>query len=186
MTSLRLVSRGILGNARGRNCNTVHWKLASMYSEAAALNNLATGVPESAARPRVIIAEDFVLIQENIRRALQQHCHIVATVEDGASALAAIESHSPDVLLLDVSLPDMSGFAVVEQLTRTNAPVKVILVTAYADRAYVERAFEVGARGYVLKGRMWTDLPDAVREVARGGTYKSPLLENRSVVQPSR
>ena len=144
----------------------------------------ASGPAEPADRPRVIVAEDFVLIQENIRRALQQHCQILATVEDGASALAAIESHSPDVLLLDVSLPDMSGFAVLEQLARTNAWVRVILVTAHADRTYVERAFEVGAKGYVLKGRMWTDLPAAIREVTRGGTYKSPLLDNRSAVQP--
>ena len=55
-------------------------------------------------RPRVVIAEDFVLIQENIRRALPPDCEVIAAVEDGAAAL------QPDILLLDVSLPDMSGF----------------------------------------------------------------------------
>lgn len=148
------------------------------------MNNTASDTAELSDRPRVVIAEDFVLIQQNIRSALQKRCDVVATVEDGASALAAVESHSPDVLLLDVSLPDMSGFAVLEQLARTNASVRVILVTAHADRTYVERAFEVGARGYVLKGRMWTDLPAAIREVTTGGTYKSPLLDTRSAVQP--
>ena len=147
------------------------------------LTNSASDTEEPPDCPRVIIAEDFVLIQENIRRALQQHCHILAMVEDGASALAAVASHSPDVLLLDISLPDMSGFAVLEQLASANAPVSVILVTAHADRTYVERAFEVGAKGYVLKGRMWTDLPAAVREVTMGGMYKSPLLAERLVVQ---
>jgi DNA-binding NarL/FixJ family response regulator len=140
------------------------------------LNNPASNPAEPPDRPRVIIAEDFVLIQENIRKTLQQHCQILATVEDGASALATVEQHSPDVLLLDVSLPDMSGFAVLEQLARRNAPVRVIVLTAHADRTYVERAFEVGAKGYVLKGRMWTDLPAAIREVTMGGMYKSPLL----------
>lgn len=129
-------------------------------------------------RPRAIIAEDFILIQENIRKAIQQHCEIVAAVEDGASALAAVDTYSPDLLLMDVSLPDLSGFAVLEQLVRTGAPVRVILVTAHGDRNYVKRAFEIGARGYVLKGKIWTDLPAAIREVARGGTYRSPLLES--------
>lgn len=123
-----------------------------------------------------------MLIQENIRKLLQQHCEILATVEDGASALAAVRTHSPDLLLLDFSLPDMSGIAVLEQVVRMDAPVKVILVTAHGDRSYVQRAFEAGAKGYVLKGRIWTDLPAAIREVMRGRTYKSPLLDKRSVV----
>lgn len=148
------------------------------------MNNTASDTAELSDRPRVVIAEDFVLIQQNIRSALQKRCDVVATVEDGASALAAVNTHSPDVLLLDVSLPDMSGFAVLEQLARTNAPVRVILVTAHGDRTYVDRAFEVGAKGYVLKGRMWTDLPAAIREVISGRTYKSPLLDQRSVVEP--
>jgi len=138
--------------------------------------NPQVAVKEPAIRPRVIIAEDFVLIQENIRKTLQRHCEIIATVEDGQSALQAVATHAPDVLLLDVSLPDMSGFAVLEELKRLNAGVGVIVVTAHADRDYVRRAFEIGAKGYVLKGKMWSELPAAVREVANGGTYKSPLV----------
>jgi CheY-like chemotaxis protein len=92
----------------------------------------------------VVIAEDFVLIQENIRRALPSECEIVAAVEDGAAALEAVAGLQPDILLLDVSLPDMSGFVVAEKLVQANSSVKVIFVTAYADRSYVERAFEIG------------------------------------------
>ena len=112
-----------------------------------------------------------------MRKVLQQDCEILATVEDGASALAAVRTHSPDVLLLDVSLPDMSGIAVLEQVVRTDEPVKVIVVTDHGDRSYVQRAFESGAKVYVLKGRMWTDLPEAIRQVTMGRTYRSPLLE---------
>lgn len=139
---------------------------------------------KSTPAPRVIIADDSVLIQENIRKALRKHCAVIATVEDGASALDAVKTHSPDVLLLDVSLPDMSGFTVLERLAKSNSSVRVVLLTAYAEREYVERAFELGAKGYVLKGNMWTDLPAAIREVTTGGAYKSPLLRARSAVQP--
>ncbi len=127
-------------------------------------------------RPRVVIAEDFVLIQENIRRALPGNCEVIAAVEDGAAALDAVGTLRPDILLLDVALPDMSGFRVAEELFETNSPVKVIFVTAHSERAYVERAFELGVKGYLLKGKMWTELPKAINEVLAGGVYQSPLV----------
>jgi len=135
-----------------------------------------TGSSTEPKRPRVVIAEDFVLIQENIRLALPRDCEVVAAVEDGAAALDAVAALQPDILLLDVSLPDMSGFRVAEELSGKNSPVKVIFLTAYADRSYVERAFEIGVKGYLLKGKMWTELPEAIREVLAGGVYRSPLV----------
>ncbi len=123
-----------------------------------------------------MIAEDFVLIQENIRRSLPPDCDLIAAVEDGAAALDAVAALKPDILLLDVSLPDMSGFRVAEKLSGANSAVKVIFLTAYADRAYAERAFETGAKGYLLKGRMFTELPEAIRNVLAGGVYRSPLV----------
>ena len=128
-------------------------------------------------RPRVVIAEDFVLIQENIRKAIESDCDIVAAVEDGEAALEAVATKGVDILLLDVSLPGLSGFAVAEKLNGMKATVKVIFVTAHSDRVYVERAFEIGAAGYVVKGKIWTDLPAAIREVASGGSYRSPMLK---------
>jgi two-component system, NarL family, nitrate/nitrite response regulator NarL len=128
-------------------------------------------------RPRVVIAEDYVLIQENIRKAIERDCDIVASVEDGEAALEAVVAHAPDILLLDISLPGVNGFAIAQKLKAMQARVKVIFVTAHGDRAYVERAFELGAAGYVLKGKMWTDLPAAIRAVAGGGSYRSPLIQ---------
>jgi DNA-binding NarL/FixJ family response regulator len=127
-------------------------------------------------RPRVVIAEDFVLIQESIRLAVQGCCEVVAAVEDGEAALAAVAAHSPDILLLDASLPGKGGFAVAETLKGAKSPVKIIFVTAHSDRAYVERAFEIGASGYILKGAMGTELPAAIRTVMAGETYRSALL----------
>jgi DNA-binding NarL/FixJ family response regulator len=131
---------------------------------------------EGMTRPRVVIAEDFVLIQENIRTVIQPLCEVVAAVEDGEAALEAVARHAPDILLLDVSLPGMNGFAVAEKLNSVNSAVNVIFVSAYGDRGYAKRAFEIGAKGYILKGTMLTELPAAIREVARGGAYQSPLV----------
>ena len=140
-----------------------------------ASNQPESGRADSASRPRVVIAEDFMLIQENIRKVVQPHCTVLATVEDGESALRAVEAHAPDILLLDVSLPDMSGFDVLEKLLGSGSSVKVILLTAHADPTYVRIAFERGAKGYVVKGRMWTDLPAAIRQVTSGGDSAPPL-----------
>ena len=135
---------------------------------------------ENQRRPRVVIAEDYVLIQENIRRALPPECEIIAAVEEGAAALEVVAAQAPDILLLDVSLPDISGFAVAEKLLLANSTVKVVFLTAYADRSYAERAFEMGAKGYLLKGKMWTELPAAIREVLAGGVYQSSVIAERS------
>jgi CheY-like chemotaxis protein len=129
-----------------------------------------------AKRPRIVIAEDFVLIQENIRVLLEPECDLVAVVEDGEAALAAVASHEPDVLLIDVSLPGVSGFAVAKRLSELRSPVKIIFVTAHNDRLYVKQAFDIGAKGYVLKGAMRSELPAAIRAVMGGGVYRSPLI----------
>jgi DNA-binding NarL/FixJ family response regulator len=133
---------------------------------------------EQPKRPRILIVEDFVLIQESIRLLLQQQdCDVVATAEDGKSALAAVAALTPDIVTLDVSLPDQSGFAVAERLSREHSAVKVIFITAYPDRTYAERAFEIGAKAYLLKTSLHTELPAAIRAVMNGGRYESPLIK---------
>ena len=127
-------------------------------------------------RPRLVIAEDAVLIQENIRKVVQRDCDVVAAVEDGEGVFEAVAAYAPDILLLDVSLPGMNGFAVAERLRDSKSPVHVIFLTAHRDKNYAKRAFEIGAKGYILKGSMWTELPVAIRAVASGDCYRSPLV----------
>jgi DNA-binding NarL/FixJ family response regulator len=127
-------------------------------------------------RPRIAIAEDYVLIQENIRLLVQPECEVIAVVEDGEAALAAVAEYKPDVLLIDVSLPGTSGLAVAQRLNEIGSPVRVVFVTAHRDPQYVKRAFEIGAKGYVLKSTMRSELPAAIRAVMDGSTYRSPLV----------
>ena len=133
-------------------------------------------MPESAKRPRVLIVEDFPLIQESIRQVLQPDCEVLGAAENSEIALAEVSKLRPDIVVLDVSLPDSSGFALAEKLNQTQLKPNVVFVTAYLDKMYVERAFEIGAKGYVLKSRIHTELPAAIREVTGGGRYLSPLI----------
>lgn len=130
-------------------------------------------------RPRVMIVEDYVLIQESIRLVLERDCDVVATAEDAESALAMATELRPDLVTIDVSLPDFNGFTVMEKMLSANPGVNVIFVTAHSEQNYIERAFAAGAKGYVLKGSIQTELPAAIREVMAGRRFVSPLARGR-------
>lgn len=127
-------------------------------------------------RPRVIIVEDFVLLQETIRLVLERECDVVATAEDGEEALALTGALAPDIVTIDVSLPRLNGFALAERLRVMSPAPRVLFVTAYNDREYVERAFEAGARGYILKSAIDGEMLPAIRTITHGGRYLSARL----------
>src|SRR4051812_1355567 len=127
-------------------------------------------------RPSVVIAEDFVILQEEIRRVLEPEFDVIAAVEDGRAALEAIAAQRPEVLLVDVSLPGLGGFTVAEKVRKSDPNIAIIFVTAHADPNYVARGFEIGARGWVLKGSISTELRMAIRTALDGGLYRSRLL----------
>lgn len=126
--------------------------------------------------PRVYIAEDFILIQEMIREAIEPECDVVGLFEDGRDVLNAVLANPPDLLLVDASLPTMSGFAVAERALQQHPGLMVVFVTAHAEPAYVDRAFEIGAKAYILKGSLRAELLPAIRTVLGGGMYKSAML----------
>lgn len=127
-------------------------------------------------RVRVIIAEDFILVQEAIRLLLEPQCDVVAVADDGEAAIELAAKYKPDILLVDVSLPLATGFRVAEKVRSLDPDIKVIFVTAHADRNYVERAFELGACGYVMKSSVRVELPLAIAEAMRGSMYRSPIV----------
>ena len=127
-------------------------------------------------RPRVYIAEDFILIQEMIRETVESECEVVGVFEDGRDVLDAVLTNPPDILLIDASLPGISGFVVAERALRNHPDLKVVFVTAHSDPNYVSRAFEIGAKAYLLKGSLRAELLPAIRTVLCGGIYKSAML----------
>ena len=127
-------------------------------------------------RARAVIAEDHALIQEMIRNELEQECDVVDAVMDGPAALASVEEHCPDILLVDVSLPVLGGFAVAERVRERHPGVKILFVTAHAEPSYVDRAFELGAMGYLSKASIRIELRCAVRAVLAGEQFRSAIF----------
>lgn len=130
--------------------------------------------------PTVLIAEDDFLIFEGILRPLLvREFDIVAAVGDGLQAVAAAEEHRPEIVLLDISLPGLRGFDAARTILANQPQCKVLFVSNYMERAYVEAAEDMGASGYVLKSRVSGELIDAIR-AALAGEFYWPRFFSRS------
>ena len=125
---------------------------------------------------RVLLADDHVLIRAGITALLQRipDLTVVAEADDGRDALQLIAMHHPNIVLLDISMPELNGLEVAERVAREFPDVRVIILSMHATSDYVLRAMRVGASGYLLKGARLAELELAITSVARGETYLSP------------
>jgi DNA-binding NarL/FixJ family response regulator len=134
-------------------------------------------------KPRLIIADDHELMLDGLRTLLLSEFDLVATVTDGRAALAAFETHRPDLLLLDISLPLLNGIEVARQVRGTFPDARILFVTMQTDKKYVEQAFRSGAFGYLLKQAAAGELVQAIRSALKGQYYVSPQIA-RNVGSP--
>ena len=125
--------------------------------------------------PRVLLADDFPEIFEQAKKLLGNDYEIVGFARDGGEALELCSTLNPDVILLDISMPVISGFEVATRLKEAGSRAKIIFVTGQEDHDYIDSAFSLGALAYVLKARMGTDLLPAIDGVLNGVTFTSPL-----------
>jgi DNA-binding NarL/FixJ family response regulator len=127
---------------------------------------------------RILLADDQQEILERLEQILDREFEVVASVQDGKRALEAAARLDPDLLVLDICMPGLTGIEVATRLKHNGSAsrAKVIFVTVHSDPDYVEAAFAAGAFGYALKPRLAADLVPAIREVLRGGTFVSPPL----------
>lgn len=110
---------------------------------------------------------------------------VVALVGDGKAAVEAAAQLEPDLALLDISMPVMSGIVAARRLKKLSPSAKIVFVTGHVEPAYVDAAFRLGADGYVLKQNLAAELVDAVHVVLAGGKYRSPLLGGPAPTAPS-
>lgn len=122
------------------------------------------------------MADDHFGVRERIRDLVAREHEVLADFQDCESVLDSIDTLSPELVLLDISMPAMGGFSLAEQIRQGWPAIKIIFVTQHSDRAYVERALHAGVSGYVLKRSLVADLLPAIREVSAGKTFVSPQL----------
>ena len=127
-------------------------------------------------RPRVLLADDHTLVLDGFRKLLEDRCEIVGVAEDGRALIRLAQARQPDVVPLDISMPQLNGVDAARKLKRILPRTKLIFVTMHADPAYVNEAFKAGASGYLLNRSAGSELLQAIQSVMDGQCYVTPLV----------
>lgn len=124
---------------------------------------------------RILLADDHAILREGLRALLEgRSLSVVAEAGDGRSAVRLAAETKPDVVVLDISMPELNGIDAAREILHGDPRAIVILLTVHAEEPFVIEALEAGARGYVLKSQASTDLVKAIQETVRGAIYLSP------------
>jgi len=134
---------------------------------------------------RVLLADDHAVVREGIRRFLEEadDIEVVAEAGDGREALEKVREHRPDVAVLDIRMPEMTGVEATRRIKERFPEVRVLILTAYDDDPYIFALLRAGADGYVLKTASGDELIRAVRAVYRGQSALSPEVATKVVQQ---
>ena len=124
---------------------------------------------------RVLLVDDDEAMLARMAAALSPDCVVVGTARDGDAALQAVGELHPDVIVLDISMPGMSGLEVASRLREAGSQAAIVFFTVHREDAIVREAHAAGGVGYVVKPRLHADLLRAVREAKAGRTFTSPL-----------
>ena len=132
---------------------------------------------------KVLLAEDQTIVRRGITTLLgfTPDVRVTSEARDGAEALAMAQQQRPDVAVLDIRMPRVSGTEVIAQWNRVECPIPAILLTTFDDDALFLEAVQVGARGFLLKDVSLDRLADAIRAVAQGQTIWQPALTERII-----
>jgi DNA-binding NarL/FixJ family response regulator len=127
---------------------------------------------------RVLLADDHSLVRAGIRSMIEKfpRVEVVGEASNGREALELVRSKLPDLVLLDIAMPDLSGLEVLPQIVKNSPSVKVVVLSAYGTEQNVSRALRAGASGYILKYAEAGELGQAINSVAQGEIYLSPSI----------
>lgn len=127
---------------------------------------------------RVLLADDHQLIRSGLRLMLEREADLIVAGEacDGREAVALAKSLRPDVVVMDIGMPNLNGIEAAHQMTQDRPKVTIVMLSMHSDESYVLRALRAGARGYLLKDSAEADLIKAVHVVAGGKSFFSPSV----------
>jgi DNA-binding NarL/FixJ family response regulator len=131
----------------------------------------------------IVLADDHPVVRQGIKSLLErEHFDIVGEAADGVEAVHLVEKHQPDVVVLDLSMPNMNGITAVGHIRKVSPRTKIVLLTMYTDEHHVLQALRSGVKACLTKTQAVEHLIVAIREVCAGGVYLSPSVSG-AVVQ---
>lgn len=147
-------------------------------------------------KKRIVIVEDYTILREGLRALISSHSdfEVVGEAQDGQEAIRCIEKSSPDLVLMDLSMPRMNGLDAIHEVKRRVPDMKILALTVHKAEEYILAALEAGADGYVLKDANHRELMMAIETVLSGKSYLSPgisekviegYLQGKKTVKPS-
>jgi DNA-binding NarL/FixJ family response regulator len=124
----------------------------------------------------VLLADDHRIVLEGLKGLLGDEFEVVGTAENGRVLVEQAAKLRPDVIVADISMPQLNGIEAARQIKKTNKRVKIVFLTMHPDATYAADAFEAGASGFVLKHAAPSELVTAIHEAMKGRTYITPLV----------
>jgi len=127
---------------------------------------------------KILIADDHPVVRQGLCRIIEHasDLQIVAEVGNGQEALEKIQLLQPDIAILDIDMPGQDGFKVAAAISELKLPVEIIFLTVHREESFLNKALEIGAKGYVLKDSTITDIVAGIRTVFAGQPYLSPAM----------
>jgi two-component system response regulator DegU len=126
---------------------------------------------------RLMLVDDHRMLREGLRRSLEEEgFYVVGEAADGEAAVRLVPAAKPDVILMDVSMPDMDGIEATKRILQTAPELRVVMLTMHADKDLIDQAIKAGAVGYLTKDCSIDEVTEAVRMAANGETALSPAL----------
>ena len=120
---------------------------------------------------RILVVDDHEAVRNKIVHLLEQQFDVLGAMSDGPSFLKAVDRLKPDLCVLDICMPDMSGIDVAQRIKQRDSQIKIVFVTLHDDLDFRAAALEIGAEGYVTKAKMGGELLFAVKEILAGGRF---------------
>jgi two-component system, NarL family, response regulator NreC len=132
---------------------------------------------------RILLADDHTIMRRGLRLLLesQPEFAVVAEASDGRQAVEQAEATRPDVALVDIAMPNLSGIEAAQRIAMSLPQVAIVILSMHSDEGYVLRALKVGAKGYLLKDSAESDLIEAIKSVCKGRTFFSPEISKMLV-----
>jgi DNA-binding NarL/FixJ family response regulator len=127
---------------------------------------------------KVLLVDDHAIIREGLKALLEKQPDIVVvgSVEDGRQAVATVHKLAPDLVIMDISMPNLNGIDATRKITEENRSVKIIALSIHSSRRLVSEMLKAGASGYILKYCLFDELIDAINTVLKGNIYLSPKI----------
>lgn len=128
---------------------------------------------------KILIADDHVMIRDGVKNLIKQSkdCQVIGEAVNGMEAIAKYKTLKPDLLVLDISMPDMNGMEAAKEIIKLDAEARIVILSMYDDEDYISQCIEYGVNGFVVKSETGNELNYAIKSVLEGRTYFSQRVQ---------